>query len=559
MAAKNFARYFGLFTGVFLALSGCSVLPGPSFTTEDTQPQSGSNLPYNPLVYHMDLSIFAYQLYGQTLAWPFDPFYEETDTESGNRKTFMDKVRAWSAKKGADQIRDSPRLGGYRGPGVLGGFDNNTSHDPIVYRYDRRYPWSNTIAHSGGNWVEYLTPKKITGEIRDVFMCYRNTGQQEGAVAVERVTSGRGKPAVGARNVVLAFEGGTGDKGEAGQPPSQSLMGFALLRYNKGLDSYDLHIAFRGSRSGSVFRAAKQALSDGEATGNPDWITDLGYNHIGPNTGASHISTVGTVSRGFATSMKSILPQLFACLGKAAKIVSNSSPENIYVTGHSLGGALAKHFVSAILLGDRYGPDGTGSAMPAALKAWPWGNIKLITFSAPRAGNAKWAKTLTVDTLESVFFSTSLVPIDRTSLAVSDPNILLRLSDQTKPAGYRVLISSDPITTEKVVGGKHVGKTVYVNKLGVLSSFTMPSADAHEPMIIRNFMLGTLQDSTIPATAWRYWKMKDMNPEYDKARRASVEETEKFGAAILRYYRTNKQLFGHAEFAQDLRIYQELQ
>lgn len=75
----------------------------------------------------------------------------------------MDKVRAWSAKKGADQAKASPRLGGYRGPGVLGGFDNNTSHDPIVYRYDRLYPWSNTIAQSGGNWVEYLTPKKVTG------------------------------------------------------------------------------------------------------------------------------------------------------------------------------------------------------------------------------------------------------------------------------------------------------------------------------------------------------------------------------------------------------------
>lgn len=390
-------------------------------------------------------------------------------------------------------------------------------------------------------------------------MCYRKTGRQEGAVAVEHVTSNRGARATGARNVLLAFEGGTGDKGEAGQPPSQSLMGFALLRYHKGLNSYDLHIAFRGSRSGSVFRAAKQALSDGKASGNPDWITDLGYNNIGPDTGAGHITTVGTVSRGFATSVKSILPQLFACLGKVAKIAPNSSPENIYVTGHSLGGALAQHFVSTILLGDQYGPDGTGSAMPAALTAWPWDKIKLITFSAPRAGNVKWAKTLTVDGLESVFFSTSIVPIDRTSLAVDDPDILFRLTDQANPAGYRVLISSDPITTEKVAGGKHVGKTVYVNKLGVLSSFTMPSADAHEPMIIRKFMLEILKDPAIPETTWQYRNMKDMNPEYDESHRASVGETKKFGAAFQRYYRTNQQRFGHAEFAQDLEIYQELQ
>lgn len=68
MAAIKLARYISPFVVVFLALTGCSVLPGPSFTNEDARPQATSKLPYNPLVYHMDLSIFAYQLYGQTLA-----------------------------------------------------------------------------------------------------------------------------------------------------------------------------------------------------------------------------------------------------------------------------------------------------------------------------------------------------------------------------------------------------------------------------------------------------------------------------------------------------------
>lgn len=117
--------------------------------------------------------------------------------------------------------------------------------------------------------------------------------------------------------------------------------------------------------------------------------------------------------------------------------------------------------------------------------------------------------------------------------------------------------SFDPITTEKVAGGKHVCKTVYVNKLGVLSSFTMPSADAHEPMIIRDFMLGTLKDPTIPETAWRYRAMKDRNPEYDESRRASVGETKKFCAAFQRYYKSDKLRFGYAEFAQDLQLYEQ--
>ena len=49
------------------------------------------------------------------------------------------------------------------------------------------------------------------------------------SVAVEKVETAPGVQDSGARNVLLAFEGGTGDKGIEGQPASQSLMALYLF------------------------------------------------------------------------------------------------------------------------------------------------------------------------------------------------------------------------------------------------------------------------------------------------------------------------------------------
>ncbi len=449
-------------------------------------------------------------------------------------------------------------LGGYRGPGVLGGFDDNPRHDPIVFRYDRLYPWGRTITHVDGRWTEYLTPSEITGQIRDVYMCYRETGRPEGAVAIEHVVSGRDASAPGARDVLLAFEGGTGDKGEAGQPASQSLMGFVLLRYWAGRNDYDVHIAFRGSRSGSVGRAIRQAYSDSRAKGNPDWITDVGFDPVRPEMGGALITTTGAVFRGFARSTKSILPQLFRCLSEVARLAPRSSPKRIFVTGHSLGGALAQHLVSAVLMGNRYGPDGTGDAMPTALRGWPWRQIKLITFSSPRAGNEQWAETLTKHGLASEFFSTRIDTLDRTALSMTDPSILPRLIDPGQPAGYRVLITTDPVTTQKIIGGKHVGKSVYLNEPSILATFALPDVGSHELTKLRDFMVAGLADQRIPPTAWRYREMKDVNSERNAARRGSVGEFVKLGAALERYYRGNDLWFDHAAFARDFELFKTI-
>lgn len=531
----------GLAVTMLIVAVGCSSNPqavDPSLSSGPVQGSGNhvvSSFPYDPLVYNLDLSILAYQLYGQSLVWPFDPYYEEHGSKSGKRDALMKKVHQWASQKGQQAGTNPAGLNGYRGPGSLNGFANNSSHDPILYSYGQIYPWNNALTNADGKWTEYLTPRKITSQIKTSYVCYRPAGGSASAATMQQISPSKGGPTTGAKNILLAFEGGTGDKGEANQPASQSLMGFILVREKSG-GGYDLHIAFRGSRSGSAARAVMEAFSDGNASGNPDWITDLGYNRLSAGQGAATISTTGKVHRGFVKSMQSIHPSLFHCLGAAAKIKQGKNPDNIYVTGHSLGGALAQAFVSSVLMGNRYGPDGTGSNMPSSLRNWPWKNIKLVSFSAPRIGDSVFAKKLTEEKLQSQFFSTRLNPIDISALRPNDPTILPRLLDTSRPAGFRVLHSKDPITTEKGAGGKHVGKTVYVNKFDVTQILSTPDFNTHEQRVIRDLMRANLADNAVPKLAMRYRSMKEINPARNKAEKGSPEELRKLAGAVKKYY-----------------------
>ncbi len=548
---KTLLKVFGIVVVLLIVAAGAIVLLVPGVRSDSTPdctpttpPTELDTFPYHPLVYHLDLSILSYQLYSQSLVWPVDPYYEERS----ERDDFMGGVRAWAADvEGPTQVGDPDGLFDVRGPGVLVGFPDNARHDPILYDYSQLHPWSSNVVNVEEKWTMYDTPDQITDRISDVYVAYRPIGGSESAVTIERVQPGRVDADPDATDILIAFEGGTGDKGEAGQPDSQSLMGFVLARSRGAGAGYDVHIAFRGSRSGSASRALFEALSTENASGNPDWITDLGYRMVGEDDGVGDITTEGEVHRGFAKSMQSMLPKVFAGLEFAAD-ANQDAPTNIYVTGHSLGGGLAQHFTSAVLLGEEYGPDGSGPAMPPALRAWPWTDIKLITFGAPRAGNETWAKTLTSRRLQSEFYDDGLIPYDWDAIDSAEPEIVPRLTDASRPVGYRVLISTDPITTDVFDAGRSVGTTVYVNLVCGNGPVGLPDFAAHEPEAIRDFILLATADPRTPEEAWRYLDMDELNPDRDASAKGTPEEFDKLRDAVLDYYEDRDLWFDDQRF-----------
>ena len=124
-----------------------------------------------------------------------------------------------------------------------------------------------------------------------------------------------------------------------------------------------------------------------------------------------------------------------------------------------------------------------------------------------------------------------------------------------RPAGFRVVLSKDPVTTSKWVGGKHVGKSVYVNKPKVAELLKAWSFEHHEPPLTRELMLECLADPRIPEVAWSYRKMAEMNPQRDNGARGSLEEYQKLKAAVHRYYRENNLWFDHAALDRDFERY----
>ncbi|MDX2093790.1 MAG: hypothetical protein SFX73_38495 [Kofleriaceae bacterium] len=529
------------------SFSGCQIEGTP------LPPAEHGTFPYHPLVFELDLAILAYQLHGQSLVWPIDPYYEEHAGDRGTpRETMLALVRDWAVRRGETQ---APGFAGYRGPGVLARLPDNPTHDPIIYDYARLHPWSSTIVNLEDQWTEYLTPREVTGRIRDVYVSARPIGGDGASVELVQLVPARPDWDPDATDVLLAFEGATGDRGDDSKPASYSLMGFVLVRDTVD-GGYDVHVTFRGSRSGNATRAALDALDSRDAKGNPDWVTDLAWDVVHVEAGASDVTTVGAVHRGFARSMKADLPGVFQCLAKAAEL-RGRAPTNIYVTGHSLGGGLAQHFTSAVLLGDAYGPDGAGPAMPEALRAWPWPQIKLVTYSAPRAGDHAWATALSGKALDSPFYAPGpLETVDAEARLVVDPSITARLHDATRPAGLRVLVSTDPITTTRLGGdGNHIGTTVYVNGTGFLDWFGVVSSVDHEPEQVRAYMTDAFaDDERNPAVAWRYLPVDELVPERDAGAKGTPLELAKLAAGLRRYYTERALWFDDAAFTRDLEL-----
>lgn len=372
---------------------------------------------YDELIYHLDLCILSYQLHAQTLIWPMDPYYEQLlNKKSPNLKGLRDAFMAQVKKKFSTPALNSSNQATFHGPGYCAadpssnqGWLTNMFLDPIISDYSRINPWrpSFTRPYRGEEpWIVYDSPGEITNPIDKVYMIHfdRQKGPDHKPPDVHKQTLFTARPTsapqtVRATDLLYGFEGGTGAVGgddSQKKYPSWSMMGFVLARKVSHAEMYpnpqkkapttappepyDVHIVFRGSRSGDP-RLPK--AKGGE--GNPDWVTDLQLTDVVPDP---EVSKYGSVCKGFSASLKSILPTVIESLVDIHRTFQAppAPPRTIYVTGHSLGGALASHFASAMMLGNKYGPAGTGDEMPDQLRAWPWRGIQVITYSSPAVG-----------------------------------------------------------------------------------------------------------------------------------------------------------------------------
>jgi hypothetical protein len=192
--------------------------------------------------------------------------------------------------------------------------------------------------------------------------------------------------------------------------------------------------------------------------------------------------------------------------------------------------------------------------MPDPLKAWPWQQLKLITFSAPVAGDYDWASKLTHDGLQADFYDPGPVATaDGAAMVAVDPNITARINDPERPAGFRVLVSDDPITTTKVGGGgNHVGTTTYVNGQTLIDWLGAPNVEDHEPKNVRQFLVDALQDPAIPPEAWRYLDLTELAPARDAQNMGSHAEFQKLADGLTKFYADRGLWFDAGAFSKDL-------
>jgi hypothetical protein len=341
-----------------------------------------------------------------------DPYgeYQRSKTKKGDaahvrgakrRERFLEAI-----KVEIDGLeRRAPAALSYAGPGFMrstqkdqrgsppAGWTSKDKLDPIFSDYSIICPHLPGFVqpykgHDG--WIVYRAPITITNQIGDVRMVEYQSSHGPGATNPQCTVKQVQLPAWVAhaplgQDHLYCFEGGTGGN-KIVEGKIWSLMGFILAAEDTSLPAparpYDLFIVFRGSRSGRLSEHHR-VPQNASGKGNPDWVTDLSF---GTTHGCYRVSTHETHS-GFAVAMNTCLPTIEAAIRHLVQR-RPAVPRSIYVTGHSLGGALANCFASAMLCGN------THNQLQQAAPNWPWTSMCVWTFAAPPAGHTGFSRNL---------------------------------------------------------------------------------------------------------------------------------------------------------------------
>ena len=415
-------------------------------------------------LYALDLCGLAYQLYNQSLIWPLDPFYEEWARPGASRR---DNVMALvhEAAAGMEHLR---------GPGATRGWATNTALDPILTDYRRMDPARCVITNDGSKHRLMQTHPSIVGNLAETIVCeYRD---MRGGHPVEPYFAQRLSQQPGATDRLYTFEGGTGSID--GQPPAWSMLGLILDRTTA--NGYEVHIIFRGSQSGDAHRAAYQGFVS--EFGNPDWVTDMEFLQT---VSDPRIAPRGHVTLGLRDSIVSSLGTISRCLDDIASR-RGVAPTKVHVTGHSLGGALAVQFASALSIGS------FRQTLQGPVREWPLDTIALTTFGAQKSGDGAFAHVLSE-----------------------------RLDAR------RVWVHGDPIP--EFPANEHVGTPIRLEngRIGTVN---------HEPAVIRRTLLGELhwQNVTVDASLAEYEPWRDfanLGSALDAAADEHVGPSELFGVS----------------------------